>query len=149
MIVKVSDEPTEDLSSFVALPPELQVTILSYLPTPDLFSVAKSCRFLYSLSKDESLWTKLTLDWKHIKKNYKFCKDLVHSERYSKLKSAEITYKEKVRYDKFIDMVFDGYEKLVNMIDMILDIETLKILHADKKIHITETLLTKISQKSS
>ena len=46
-------------------------------------------------------------------------------------------------------MVFDGYEKLVNMIDMILDIETLKSFQVDKNIHITESLLTKISQKSN
>ena len=150
MIVEVSDKSTtEDFSRYVELPPELQATIISYLPTPDLFSVAKSCRFLHSLSKHQSLWTELTLDWKNIKENYKFCKDLVQSERYSKLRSAEITYKGKVRYDKFINTVFDCYKKLVNMIDKILDIETLKSLKVDKNVHITEELLTKISQKSN
>ena len=159
MIVKVSDEPTEDLSSFVELPPELQVTILSYLHTTDLFSVAKSCRNLYLLSKHQSLWTKLTLDWEHIKKNYKFCKDLVQSERYSKVESALITYKQKVPkgnssclitpYYESISKVSACYEKLVNMIDMILDIETLKWLQVDKNILITESMLTKISKKSN
>jgi len=149
MIVKVADNSTEDLSRFIMLPPELQVTILSFLPTPDLFSVAKSCRFLSSLSKHQSLWTNLTLDWKNINENYKFCKDLVQSERFSKLRSAEITYKQKFLEVKFINAEASCYKELSNIIDLILDMETLKSFKVDKNILVTESQLTKICQKSS
>ena len=151
MAVKVEhDESTAALSFFVVLPPELQVTILSYLPTPDLFSVFNSSRYLHSLAKNQSLWTQLTLDWTHIKKNYKFCKDLVQSERYSKLRSAKITFRSCDRYDKIVNTEFqESAKKLVNIIDMILDIETLTSIKIDKNILIAESLLSKLSQKSS
>ena len=151
MAVKVeNDELTGDLSFFVGLPPELQVTILGYLPTPDLFSVSSSSRYLHSLAKHQSLWTQLTLDWKHIKKNYNFCKDLVQSKRYSKLRLAKITFKSCDRYDKIVNTEFsESAKKLVRIIDMILNIETLTSIKVDKNILIAESLLSKLSQKSS
>ena len=137
----------DDLSFFVLLPPEIQVEILGYLPVPDLFSVSSSSRHLYSLAKNKTLWTQLTLDWAHIKKNYKFCKDLVQSERYSNLKSALFTCKD--RSESFVDTEYESGKKLANMIDMILDIETLTSIKVDKNIFIAEFLLSKISQKAS
>ena len=154
MAVKVENESTEDLSFFDRLPPELQEKILTFLPMPDLFSVFMSSRHLYSLSKRQSLWTQLTLDRKHIKKNYKFCKDLVKSKRYSKLKSAEITSKSRMNYDycrysNFVNTEIESETKIVKIIDMILDIETLTSIKVEKSILIAESLLSKISQKSS
>ena len=151
MAVKVENESTDDLSFFVGLPPELQGIILAFLPTQDLFSVFKSSRHLHSLAKRQSLWTQLTLDRKHIKKNYKFCKDLVKSKRYSKLRSAEITSKSRDYYDtsEFVNTEFESEKKIVHMIDMILNIETLTSIKVDKNILIAESLLSKISQKSS
>ena len=61
------------------LPLEIQEIILSYLSAKDLFSVAKTSRYFSSLTKKETLWTKLTLDWKDIFQNFKFCKDLIQN----------------------------------------------------------------------
>merc|ERR1740129_222071 len=84
----VNDE--ENSCHFELLPPEIQEIILSYLPAKDLFSVAQTSRSLSSLTKTQSLWTKLTLDWKDIYENLKFCKYLIKA-RYGKMRSAEIT----------------------------------------------------------
>ena len=92
MIVNNEEESSENFCHFELVPPEIQETILSYLPAEDLFSVAKTSRSLSSLTKTQSLWTKLTLDWKDIYENLKLCKYLIR-EKYGKMRSAEITQK--------------------------------------------------------
>ena len=125
------------------LPLEIQEAILSYLPAKDLFSVAKTSRHLSSLTKIDSLWTKLTLDWKDIFENLEFCKDLIQN-RYTKVRYAEITSKEQINGQNK-----EFNQKLAIIMDLILKCKTLTSLKFDKNIKLGDSLLSKISEKSS
>ena len=146
MIVNNEEESSENFCHFELLPPEIQETILSYLPAEDLFSVAKTSRSLSSLTKTQSLWTKLTLDWKDIYENLKLCKYLIR-EKYEKMRSAEITQKIKKNHIRKQDEEFDC--KLTTKMDLIFKSKTLTSLKVDKKIKLSDSLLSQISEKSS
>ena len=145
MIVNNEEDSSENFSHFELLPLEIQEAILSYLPAKDLFSVAKTSRSLTSLTKTQSLWTKLTLDWKDIYENLKFCKYFIR-ERYGKMRSAEITKKIK-NHTRKQDEEFDC--KLATIMDLIFKSKTLTSLKVDKKIELSDSLLSQISEKSS
>ena len=143
MIDDDEEESSENLCHFELLPLEIQEAILSYLPTEDLFSVAKTSRSLNSVTKTQSLWTKLTLDWRDIYENHKFCQDLI-KDRCCNLRSMEITNKIKKDHSRG---EFD--RKLATIMDLILKAGTLRRLKVDKKIEIGDCLLSKISEMSS
>ena len=67
---------------------EMALYILSHLPQKDLVSVSLISRKFRDLSRDDSLWTKLTLDYEDIKQKAESCRKLV--ERCKKLASLKI-----------------------------------------------------------
>ena len=132
---------------FEDLPPEIQETIHRFLPAKDLFSVAQTSHYLSSVTKIQSLWTQLKLDWRDIYESHKFCKDLI-KERYGKMRSVEITKRTKEKFYSINENEeFD--RKLTTLMDLILKSEALTSLKIDMKILVSDSLLSKISEKKS
>ena len=67
---------------------EMALFILSYLPKKDLVKVSLVSRKFRDLSRDDSLWTELILDYEDIKQKAESCRKLV--ERCKKLSSLKI-----------------------------------------------------------
>ena len=70
---------------------EMVLIILSYFPLKDLVKASLINKKFRDLSRDDSLWTELTLDREDIKQNAESCRKLV--ERCKKLASLKITKK--------------------------------------------------------
>ena len=68
---------------------EMALSILCLLPRKDLVTISRVNRKFRDLSKDDSLWTKLTLDYGNIKENIQSCRALV--ARCGKLSHLKIT----------------------------------------------------------
>ena len=147
MTVNDKEESSENVIEFEFLPPEIQETIHRFLPAKDLFSMAKTSRYLLSVTKIQSLWTQLTLDWRDIYENDQFCKYLI-KERYGKMRSVEITKRTKEKFYSINEN--EEFElKLTTLMDLILKSEALTSLKIDMKIPVSDSLLSKISEKIS
>ena len=84
-----------DINHWPRLSDEIALFILSHLPQKDLVSVSLISRKFRDLSRDDSLWTELTLDYKDIKRNAASCRKLV--ERCKKLVTLKILNESKNR----------------------------------------------------
>ena len=74
---------------WLCLSDEMVLFILRHLPQKDLVTVSLINRRFRDLSRDDSLWTKLILDYQDIKQTADSCRKLV--ERCKKLETLEIT----------------------------------------------------------
>ena len=70
---------------------EMALSILCLLPRKDLVTISQINRKFRDLSKDDSLWKELTLDYENIKENIQSCRALV--ARCGKLSHLKITNK--------------------------------------------------------
>ena len=91
----VADQMTEapadadtSINHWPRLSEEMALFILSYLPQKDLVKVSLVSRKFRDLSRDDSLWTELTLDYEDIKRKAEGFRKLV--ERCKKLTSLKI-----------------------------------------------------------
>ena len=94
--VQARDQESEASSSLVInhwlfLSDEMVLYILRLLPKKDLGRVSLLNKKFRDLSRDDSLWTELTLDYQDIKQSAESCRKLV--ERCKKLTSLKITNK--------------------------------------------------------
>jgi len=71
---------------------EVVLAILRYLPQKVLGTLSRVNKRMRDLSRDDSLWTEITLDYEDITQREGSCRDLV--ERCKKLASLKITHKE-------------------------------------------------------
>ena len=71
---------------------EVVLTILRYLPQNVLVTLSMVNKRMRDISRDDSLWMELTLDYEDIKQSEGSCRDLV--ARCKKLVSLSITHKE-------------------------------------------------------
>ena len=76
-------------SYWMCLSDEMVLFILRHLPKIDLVTVSLINKKFRDLSRDDSLWTELSLDYQDIKQAADSCRKLV--ERCKKLESLEIT----------------------------------------------------------
>jgi len=74
---------------WLCLSDEMVLFILRHLPQKDLVTVSLVNKKFRDLSRDDSLWTRLTLDYQDIKQAADSCRKLV--ERCKKLETLEIT----------------------------------------------------------
>jgi len=74
---------------WLCLSDEMVLFILRHLPQKDLVTVSLVNKKFRDLSRDDSLWTELSLDYQDIKQAADSCRKLV--ERCKKLESLEIT----------------------------------------------------------
>ena len=88
-----SPDPGESsvVNHWPCLSDEVVVYILSLLPQKDLVNSSLIDRRFMELSRDDSLWTELTLDYVDIKQNAEACKKMV--DRCKKLVSLKISNK--------------------------------------------------------
>jgi len=86
---KASSSPV--INHFRLLSDEMVLYILRLLPKKDLVTVSMLNKKFRDLSRDDSLWTELTLDYKDVKQSAESCRKLV--ERCKKLTSLKITNK--------------------------------------------------------
>nr|KAG5694621.1 hypothetical protein BaRGS_014716 [Batillaria attramentaria] len=59
-----------DLSKWLCLPDELWLHVFSYLPQTDLFRVALTCKQLYRIALDDTLWKYLTVKKKTLAREW-------------------------------------------------------------------------------
>ena len=83
------DTSTIPVNHWLSLSDEMVLSILRLLSKEDLGKVSLLNKKFRDLSRDNSLWTKLTLDYQDIKQNAESCRKLV--ERCKKLASLKIT----------------------------------------------------------
>ena len=85
------DHPGESdgVNHWPLLSDEVVIYILRLLPQKDLVRSSLIDRRFRTLSRDDSLWTKLTLDVENIKQNAESCRKLV--DRCKKLTSLKIS----------------------------------------------------------
>ena len=88
-----SEGASSDIDPWNQLSDEVVLNILRLLPRKDLVRSSLISRRFKDLSRDESLWTELTLDFENIKRDTESCRKLV--DRCKKLSSLEITDKRK------------------------------------------------------
>ena len=88
-----SEGASSDVDHWTQLSDEVVLYILRLLPRKDLVRSSMISRRFRDLSRDDSLWTGLTLDLENIKRNAESCRKLV--DRCKKLSSLEITDKRK------------------------------------------------------
>ena len=86
-----SDHNVATVNHWPRLSDEMVLFILSHLPRKDLVKVSKVSKKFRDLSRDDSLWTELTLDCEDIKRKADSCRKLV--ERCKKLASLKISNK--------------------------------------------------------
>lgn len=82
-------EVSSGINYWRSLSDEMVLSILKMLPKKDLVTVSLINRRFRNLSKDDSLWSELTLDYEDIKQNNDSCRKLV--DRCKKLSSLTIT----------------------------------------------------------
>ena len=88
---KQDPEVSSGINHWLSLSDEMVLSILRLLPQTDLVTVSKINKKLRDLTRDDSLWTELTLDYEDIKQNTDSCRKLV--DRCKKLASLKITNK--------------------------------------------------------
>ena len=88
---KQDPEASPGINHWQILSDEMVLSILRLLPQKDLVTVSKINKKLRDLTRDDSLWTELTLDYEDIKQNTDSCRKLV--DRCKKLASLKITNK--------------------------------------------------------
>ena len=90
--------------SILTIPKEIQLHILSLLSYKDLSRVSLTCRHLKDVSRDPTLWRKLTLEYEKIENSTVACRDQV--SRCTSLKEIVITGEVYwVRSDKIISVI--------------------------------------------
>ena len=87
--VSDKDTSTTPVNHWISLSDEMVLSILRLLSKKDLGTVSRINKKFRDLSRDNSLWTELTLDHQDIKQNADSCRKLV--ERCKKLASLKIT----------------------------------------------------------
>ena len=83
------EEARTGTNFWMCLSDEMVLFILRHLPQKDLVTVSLINKKFRDLSRDDSLWTELSLDYQDIKQAADSCRKLV--ERCKKLESLEIT----------------------------------------------------------
>ena len=86
-----SDDQGSKINHWLCLSDEIALYILRYIPHKSLNTVSLVNKKFRDLSRDDSLWTELTLDYSDIKQNAESCRKLV--ERCKKLASLKISNK--------------------------------------------------------
>ena len=76
-----------DINHRPRLSDEIVIFILRLFPKKDLVTVSRINKKFRDLSRDDSLWTELTLDWGDIKQSADSCQKLV--ERCKKMTSLK------------------------------------------------------------
>ena len=84
-----SDHNVATVNHWPRLSDEMVLFILSHLPRKDLVKVSRVSKKFRDLSRDDSLWTDLTLDCEDIKRKADSCRKLV--ERCKKLAILKIS----------------------------------------------------------
>ena len=92
-----SDDQGSGINLWLRLSDEVALYILRQLPQESLKTVSSVNKKFRDLSRDDSLWTELTLDYEDIKHNAETCRKLV--ERCKKLVSLKISAKSKYSWD--------------------------------------------------
>ena len=82
-------DSASNINHWPRLSDEMVLMILSHLPLKDLVMVSLINKKFRDLSRDDSLWTELTLDYEDIKNKTESCRKLV--ERCKKLASLKIS----------------------------------------------------------
>ena len=90
-MAKAPADADTSINHWPRLSEEMALFILSYLPQKDLVKVSLVSRKFRDLSRDDSLWTELNLDYEDIKRKTEGCRKLV--ERCKKLASLNISNK--------------------------------------------------------
>ena len=86
-----SDNQGSGINHWLRLSDEMALYILHHLPQESLKTVSLVNKRFRDLSRDDSLWTELTLDYEDIKHSAESCRKLV--ERCKKLASIKISNK--------------------------------------------------------
>ena len=92
-----SDDQGSGINLWLRLSDEVALYILRQLPQESLKTVSLVNKKFRDLSRDDSLWTELTLDYEDIKHNAETCRKLV--KRCKKLVSLKISAKSKNCWD--------------------------------------------------
>ena len=101
--------------SILTIPKELQLHILGHLSYTDLSRVSLTCRNLKDVSRDPTLWRKLTLEYEKIENSTVACRDQV--SRCTSLKEIVITGEVYwVRSDKIISVIMKAKGTLTSII---------------------------------
>jgi len=114
-----SDDQGSGTNPWLCLSDEMALYVLRHLPQKSLVTVSLVNKKFRDLSRDDSLWTELTLDYKDIKHSADSCRKLV--ERCKKLASLKISNKS------------CGWNTLDIMTVVILAKESLKSLEVDTR----------------
>ena len=72
---KQDPEVSSGINHWQILSDEMVLSILRLLPQKDLVTVSKINKKLRDLTRDDSLWTELTLDYEDIKQNTDSCRN--------------------------------------------------------------------------
>ena len=100
--------------NFVTIPREIQLLIFGQLRVLDLVRVSQTCHRLKEVTRDPSLWKKLTLTYERIKNKNEACKK--HVSRCSILREIVITGDEKViRSDKIMAVLMKAKSSLTSI----------------------------------
>ena len=83
------DDKGSGINHWLRLSDEMALYILRHLPQTSLKTVSLVNKKLRDLSRDDSLWTELTLDYQDIKHNEESCINLV--QKCKKLVSLKIS----------------------------------------------------------
>ena len=91
--ITANDDPNipTDINHWPRLPKEIVLFIFRHLPLKDLVKVSNVSKPFRDFSRDDSLWTRLTLDYVDIKQKTDSCRELI--ERCKKLASLKISNK--------------------------------------------------------
>jgi len=144
-LAKSVNDQTKETSSganyWLCLSDEMALIILRHLSQKDLVTVSLINKKFRDLSRDDSLWTELTLDYQYIKKDVYNCRKLV--ERCKRLESLEITNKSRPYYSlRSLDIMSVSLMSVA-----ILAKRSLKRLDVDSSIqNWTEVALAKLGQ---
>ena len=105
-----------EISSYhQAIPDEIWISILSYLPPFSLCSMSKTSIRFNQLSKDPTLWTDLTIDWQSVKNRTASVESII--SRATKVKSLTVKNRtfEQVNSPQIVMMVRKASETLRNL----------------------------------
>ena len=138
-----SKETSSGASHWMRLPDEMVLIILLHLPQKDLVTVSLINRRFRDISRDDSLWKDLILDYEDIMQNTDICRKLV--ERCKKLESLKIT--NKLRPYPYYSLRSQNSMSVTLMSVVILAKRSLKRLDVDSSIqNWTDVALAKLGQ---
>jgi len=128
-----TEEDDSPIDHWSRLSDEMVLFILRFLPLKDLVKVSLINKRMRKLSRDDSLWTELTLDYEDIKLSADSCRRLV--ERCKKLARLKITNK-------------NDHQNPLNIMSVVIRAkDRLKVLEIDRSIHKwTDVALSKLGQ---